>query len=157
MYLMSEDGSRSPPFNSRGEGSRIWLVTKNVTPEEDASQMVPSAVSNALEYPSDVRVADGRDLWDTTAHCTCARHLHLGNWFEPQAMPGRMAARLCRVSAVSTAGRTKLSFAAVHSGLWCGETSQWPWSPDCSDGKAHTLFLLLSFPVPVRLLCVVLR
>lgn len=52
-------------------------------------------------------------------------HLGLGNWFEPQAMPGMMAAELCNVSAVSTVGRKKVSFAAVCSGVWCTNISQW--------------------------------
>lgn len=39
--------------------------------------MVPSSISNDLEYPSDGCVADGHDLWDARAqldarHCTCA-------------------------------------------------------------------------------------
>lgn len=52
-------------------------------------------------------------------------HLGLGNWFEPQAMLGRMAVRLCNVTAGSTVGRKKLLFAADCSGVWCTNMSQW--------------------------------
>lgn len=54
-------------------------------------------------------------------HCTHAQT----PGFEPQAMLGRMAAGICDVSAVSTAGREKLLFAAVCCGVWCTNMSQW--------------------------------
>lgn len=54
-------------------------------------------------------------------HCTHA-------WtpgFAPQAMPGRVAAGILDVPAVSTAGREKLLIAAVCCGVWCTNMSLW--------------------------------
>lgn len=159
MYLVLEDRSCSPLFASKDEGSRIWLMYKYLI-LEDTSQL---SKLNWCPVPFQM-------LWSTQVMdvwlmaMTCRRpepscmlgHLGLGNSLEPQATPGRTAARLCKVSAVSTVGRKKLSFAAVLSGVWCTKTSQWIWSQDPSGWKMHSCFPLLSFPDPVHLLSAVL-
>lgn len=53
-------------------------------------------------------------------HCT-----HAGTpGFDPLALLGRMAVGIGNVSAVSTAGREKLLFAAICCGVWCTNMSQ---------------------------------
>lgn len=54
-------------------------------------------------------------------HCTRAWTPRLGL----QAMLGRLAVGICNVSSVSTAEREKISLAAVCSGAWCTNMSQW--------------------------------
>lgn len=125
MYLMLEDRSC---FAFKDEGSRIWLMNKYLI-LEDTSQL-----SKLNWCPVPFQVLQSTQVMDTWLMAmTCGRpdtvralgHPGLGNWFEPQAMPGRTAARLCNVSAVSTAGRKQISFAAVHSGDWCAKNSRW--------------------------------
>lgn len=80
-------------------------------------------------------------------------HLGLGHWFEPQAMPGRTAARLCNVSAVGGKSFCLLQF-ILGFGVQKPVSGSGAKTP--SDCKTHSWFPLLSFPGPVHLLCAVL-
>lgn len=133
IYLMPENRSCSPLFSPTDKGSRIWLMNKYLI-LEDAAQL---SKLNRCPVPFQM-------IWSTYVMdvwlmaMTCGRpelrwmpdtihllgHPGLGNWFEPQAMSGRTAVRLCNVSAVNIVGRKKLSFAAVCSGIWCTNSSQ---------------------------------
>ena len=134
MDLMLEDRSCSPLFASKDEGSRIWLRNKYFI-LEDMSRL---SKLNWCPVPFQVIWSTQMmDVWLMAMTCGTPEpswmpdtvhmlgHLDLGSWFEAQAMPGRMAARLCNVSAVSTVGRKELLFAAVCSGIWCTNTSPW--------------------------------
>jgi len=138
MYLMLQDRSCSPLFASKDKGSRIWLMNKYLI-LEDMSQLsklnwcpVPFQMLWSTQLMDVWLMAMTRNGRPETSWMPdtvrMLGHLGLSNWFEPRAMPGRAAAGLYSISAVSTVGRKMLLFAAVHSDIWCTKTSQWIWS-----------------------------